>query len=158
METLQFRDWLLEFDHERTVKAYELITIGSPEDCGCNECQAWVRHRGEVYPAEFLNLMSVLGITAKKEADVTGWEGGTVQPGTNRYTGEFLFVGKLLAGPDLYVPVPNTNGFNMVYSSLDARFDIGFSNRPAGMSVASTGFKGETQVAQLGFCTRVAFP
>ena len=158
METIKFRDWVLEIDRDRTISAYEKVAVGSPEDCDCQDCRAWIRHRPDVYPKSFLNLLLQLGISEVKEADVTAWEPTPTSDGTNRYTGEFVFVGRVVSGPDLFVPIRGGQGFNIVYSQFEANFEIGFSNQDVGFSVASQGFHNEMPVAQLGFATRSATP
>lgn len=39
MEIINYRNWVIEFDHEKTKQMYSLIARGSSEECNCEECQ-----------------------------------------------------------------------------------------------------------------------
>ena len=153
MKTINFREWTLQFDRDQTVAADAKIAVGSPEDCGCDDCLAWLRHRNTVHPESFLNLLDELGIPKSKEADVTAWE-PTTTTGTNRYTGEFVFVGRVISGPEMFIPMQDNRSFSIEYRAITANFEIGFSNQPISFSVASTAFGNDLPTVQLGFATR----
>jgi len=70
MESVVFGKWRLECDPEATRQAHLRISVGSPEACGCRECQNFAAARSQVYPPEVLSLFSQLGIDPQHEAEI----------------------------------------------------------------------------------------
>ena len=70
MRTLSFARWSLSSDMESTKERCAGLTIGAPEQCGCEPCRNFAAQRGEVYPAAALQLFENLGIEANREAEI----------------------------------------------------------------------------------------
>ena len=157
MERVTIESWVIDFDRTATVAAYEAVSVGSAEDCGCAECENWMVQRVHAYPSRFSQLLMTLGIDQRKETDVTGWEGGVAYPGSNRYTGEFAFVGQLVSGPEYYVPALG-GGYNFHHVELEPGFNVGFANEAVHVCAAHDAFKSFTPVCKVFFETRVAYP
>lgn len=97
METLRINLWAIEFDYDVTKSAYSKILQSDPERCGCSYCKNFILARQKVYPKEFLNVLTRIGIDSHKEAEVA--EFGEIKPGLHSYCGWFHFVGRILKRP-----------------------------------------------------------
>ena len=98
MESVVFGKWQLECNPEATRHAHNGITVGSPEACGCRDCQNFVVARSQVYPPMVLALFRQLGIDPQHEAEI--YHMGRLGPGKHLYGGWFHFVGAITAEGD----------------------------------------------------------
>ena len=53
-------------DYDTTYITYKSQPYGSPEECGCSDCQNYIKHREHIYPIEVKQLFSDLGIDSVK--------------------------------------------------------------------------------------------
>jgi hypothetical protein len=95
MEQMVFGRWRLCYDREATRQAYNAISIGGPERCGCCYCRNFAAARDQVYPAEVRALFENLGIDFSKEAET--YPSGRLKPGLHPYGGWFHCVGRIEA-------------------------------------------------------------
>ncbi len=102
MKELRIGDQLIRFDREGTVVAYSAVTQGWADRCTCSGCRNFALQRDGMYPAEFRDLLSTLGIDAAKEGEAVHYgPSGELQ----FYGGWFYFVGKLLQKGESIVSV-----------------------------------------------------
>jgi hypothetical protein len=88
------------FDREATLELYrQTITIPGADSCSCIPCKNFTAQRGNVFPQEFVQFLTTLGIDPLKEWEAFDYEFGEDQSG-HLYGGWFLFVGELAEGPD----------------------------------------------------------
>jgi hypothetical protein len=91
---LELGDQLVSYDTEAAVAAYSEMSNGGAERCGCAYCRKFIPQRARAYPAEFLTLLSRLGIDFTKEGEVFHY--GPSKDGSQLYGGRFYFVGRLI--------------------------------------------------------------
>ena len=92
MDQIQFGDQIIRIDNPRTRTAYELMTHGDADRCGCRYCLNFAAQRSSVYPAEFVSVLDQIGIDPAKEGEVyeLGLEGER-----RIYGGWFYFAGEI---------------------------------------------------------------
>jgi len=81
-----------------------------------------VAARPAVYPVEFTQLLSVLGIATDRESEI--WHGGEVAPGRHFYGGWFHFVGEVTEGPDCL-----RDSGSIELAELSSGFSVGLTQR-----------------------------
>jgi len=151
LETVRFRKWELAADAAATREAYAAIDIGWPEFCGCVHCRNFATARPTTYPAEALEVMGQLGITAALEQEVVPIE--PIGDGAYFYTGSFAFVGRLTSGPDFWRPKPGGGLMNDREATefLTPTFRMGFTTR---LTRTPKPFRGKS-VVQLEFAAEI---
>lgn len=97
-------------DRDTTARAYQLAEGGGSETCVCNGCRNFRIARDRVFPADFLALLSDLGIDPRKDAEVVHY--GANEPGMHMYDGWFHFLGTL-AGNGASERVQLGDGFSV---------------------------------------------
>ncbi len=120
MQKLEFRRWVISYDPEATRRAYEAISFGSPEQCGCTDCRNFAAAREVIYTRGVLSVLDRLGIDQRKEAEI--YYGGPIGGGRHVYAGWFHFVGSIESGEDAWSP----DGMFRPDSVSDS-LEIGFS-------------------------------
>ncbi len=115
--------WQLEVDPLATARAHAARESGDPETCGCLYCRNFVSARQVAYPAEFVQLLSELGVPPNRESEV--FQYAEVEPGLHLYGGWFHFVGSVSAGPDAQPGGPS--GGAMTLTHINDRFSLGFT-------------------------------
>lgn len=119
---ISYRNWDFEVDFERTKHVYALVESGSPENCSCGDCKNFALNRENIYPQEFKNLLSDLGIDYKKESEIFSI---SLDKNTSQYGGWFHFKGKILKGKDANIPLGN-NANNVEFFKISEEFEIAF--------------------------------
>lgn len=119
MHPVRYHAWAIQVDVEATARAYAQLSTGEAEKCGCRDCLNWISHRLSAFPAEFIQFIRQLGIDPLKETEIAEYEGGGVEPSRNLYSGEFLFHGELLSGPDCFRPHADGKGCSLELEPLD---------------------------------------
>jgi len=142
MESVVFGKWRLECDPEATRQAHLHISVGSPEACGCRECQNFAVARSLVYPAVVLSLFTQLAIDSQHEAEI--YHMGRLGSGRHLYGGWFHFVGTIASEGDTIGP------FDMEQED-DLPFRLFFTNKP---NLLEESFVGKP-VVQLEFVAHV---
>ena len=99
MKTTVFDEWIIECDEWITASAYSKISCGSAQECGCDDCQLFVKLCPSIFPRRVRDLLEGLGIDLKKEKEVSEFGFGRARPGMNLYIAEYDFYGKLLLAP-----------------------------------------------------------
>lgn len=98
MDVVNCRRWVLQVDREATLQAYAATAAAGSDECKCAYCRNFAAAREQVYPAEFLALLTRLGIDYRKDAEV--WE---VSPDNSRmrfYSGLFHFIGSIVSSDE----------------------------------------------------------
>ena len=109
-------------DYDQTYKTHQSQLQGSPEECGCDDCQNFVKRREEIYPSEIKELFYNLGVDYKKESEIM-WN-GDIAPNLHSYSGFFHFKGRF-KGKNCVIPTSNTSAW-FDLTRLTDRFSIGF--------------------------------
>src|SRR6266851_7468631 len=94
MESVHFGRWELSCDPESTRKAYAAISIGGPEECGCQPCLNFAAARTQIYPPNVLALLLNLGISSNREVEI--YYMARMESGRHLYGGWFHFVGPMV--------------------------------------------------------------
>lgn len=124
-KAVKYRNWIFEVDFDRTIEVYQKTEKGCPESCGCNNCKNFSLNREQIYPTEFKNLLSKLGIDYKKESEI--YHMFRAKNGKHFYGGWFHFKGKIIAGKDCKIKLSN-GGTTLNTINLGEDFQIGFLN------------------------------
>jgi hypothetical protein len=95
VEELRLGDQVARYDRDATIAAYALMPVGGADRCGCVHCRNFAAQRDTVYPNEFRDLFSRLGIDSNKEGDVYD-KVGPFDLRTRPTGGWFYFVGQLI--------------------------------------------------------------
>ncbi len=82
MREVVFKDWKFEVDFELTQRAYEKQSIGSSDDCVCDNCENFRLQRETIFPEEIKALFEKLGIDFRKEVEVNGY--GEIEKGIRK--------------------------------------------------------------------------
>jgi hypothetical protein len=98
VQSVRFGRWEISSDAESTRKVYASISIGGPEECGCEPCLNFAAARAGIYPAEVLALFEKLGIAPNREVEI--YHMARLSSGKHLYGGWFHFVGSILSGAD----------------------------------------------------------
>lgn len=120
--------WRIKVDAEATAAAYLKLPHGEAVECGCRDCQNWTVQRNAALPFSFLDLLKKLGVDPEKETELSEFEGGAVDPTLNLYTGEYLFIGHIEAGPDCFEESRDGKGANLKLESVLGDLKVGFSS------------------------------
>lgn len=126
MQTLEYKEWRLAFDAERTRRAYAKLESGSSEQCGCAYCRNFAAVRSQAYPSEVLDLFDRLGVDPRKEAE--SYQTHREQSGRHFYGWWLHFVGRIVAGRDVKVPA-DENTSRLELASLTDDHAIGFTEQ-----------------------------
>ncbi|PYL51601.1 MAG: hypothetical protein DMF33_10235 [Verrucomicrobia bacterium] len=127
MKTTVFDEWIIECDEWITASAYSKISCGSAQECGCDDCQLFVKLCPSIFPRRVRDLLEGLGIDLKKEKEVSEFGFGRARPGMNLYIAEYDFYGKLVAGPDAMEP--QGSGFTINLRDIEEGAQLGFTER-----------------------------
>jgi hypothetical protein len=95
VDELRLGDQMACYDRDATIAAYALMPVGGADRCACVHCRNFTAQRDSVYPKEFRNLLSQLGIDPNKEGEVYDMVGPCdlrVRP----TGGWFYFAGQLI--------------------------------------------------------------
>jgi hypothetical protein len=147
METIAIRRWRLQSDPEATRTAFSNRPLGSPESCGCSDCQNFAAARDRAYPSEVLAIFEQLGIDSHKESQI--WHYCREGSGFHHYGGFFHFVGIIESGTDAKRIVNGHVTFDLELIGDD--FEFGFTSNAA---LVPKSFAG-AQVVQLEFQTKI---
>jgi hypothetical protein len=98
MESVRFGRWELNCDPDATKKAYAAVSLGGPEECGCNPCLNFAAARNQIYPPSVLALLRNLGISPDREVEI--YYMARMETGRHLYGGWFHFVGSIVSGAD----------------------------------------------------------
>ncbi len=126
MEIIKYRNWEIEFNHEKTKKMYSIIAQGSSNECECEECQNFRIVKDSIYPEEIKTLFTTLGIDINKEI-----ENYCMDPDLSKHlsAGWFHFVGKVKE-------LTHTNPDKSLYfEEISPDFQIGFDFRSPGLVI-----------------------
>jgi hypothetical protein len=129
MTELRIGDQLISFDREATAAAYSQVSQGWADRCTCQGCRNFVLQRDRIYPVEFRDLLSTLGINPAKEGEAVH-DGPTGD--FHSYGGWFYLVGELLEKGETVVSVrvkDDSRGFHRVevLPSSSAEFKYWFT-------------------------------
>lgn len=97
MIEVNYGDWVIECDPERTRQIYASLGPTGPLECTCLHCKNFQAARSRVYPTDVLDLFARMGIEPLIENEV--YEMGALEPGVHLYGGWLHLVGKILARP-----------------------------------------------------------
>lgn len=126
VQSVRFGRWEINSDAESTRKAYDSVSIGGPEECGCGPCLNFAAARTEIYPADVLALFEKLGITPNREVEI--YHMARLSSGRHLYGGWFHFVGSILSGADAAKQVAE-NIWQPDLEGTSENFSLGFSSR-----------------------------
>ncbi len=70
MESIHFGRWQVNFDPESTRKAYAAVSMGGPEECGCEPCLNFAAARDQIYVPQLVALLEKLGISPHREVEI----------------------------------------------------------------------------------------
>ncbi len=146
VEVIQFREWELIVDKELTKQTYDKIETGSPESCGCNDCNNFILNREIIYPDEIKKLLCNLGIDYQKESEV--WSCCQQENGVQLYSGWFHFKGQF-KGKNCMIPT-DTESSIFDLTPVNENFSIGFR-----YDNALTYFDDKNDIVQIEFSTSV---
>ena len=118
-QIVHFHAWSLQVNSSATAAAYSKLASGEAECCGCLDCRNWIESREDSLPPTFVAFLQELGVDRRKETEVSEYEGGAIDPNMNLYSGEFLFHGRVLSGPDCYQPHSDGKGAAVVLSPFE---------------------------------------
>ncbi len=93
-----FGQWQFEFDPKATQAAYARVDHGGSERCICNGCRNFVVARSHVFPRDFLELLTTLGVDPLKDGEA--YHNARLAPGRHDYAGWYHFVGQLTVDGD----------------------------------------------------------
>jgi len=128
--------WTIAYDPVTTALIMARMTSGSPERCGCMDCQNWIASRESAFPPEIKLLFQRLSIRADRESEM----GTALDLGNNRclYNGWFHFVGQIVHGPSIYTSIATVEPhgkhesgkvFQLTLHHVSDTFSIGFSDK-----------------------------
>ena len=126
MDAIRFGRWELLYDPELTGKSYASVTVGGPEECGCDPCLNFIAARQQIYKPGVLELFRKLGISHDREVEI--YHLARVSPGRHLYGGWFHFVGSIASGADAAMQVTE-NSWRPALEKTSESFSLGFSSR-----------------------------
>lgn len=129
MRRLTVGPWTLEVDSEATSVAYEKVPQGAAAECGCTDCRNWIEQREIALPSEFSKVLREMGVDPSKETEISEFEGGAVDPTLNRYTGEYLVIGRVISGPDCFEETEDGKGATYKLKPFVSDFNVGVSSK-----------------------------
>jgi hypothetical protein len=127
MHKVKFDRWTVSVDIDATAAAYARLEKGDAQSCGCEDCRNWIDQRAKVFPVAFVDLLRDLGIDPLKETEVSDY-GASLVPGFNLYTGEYLFIGELIEGPDCFAVQPGGKDYSLELLPVFGDLKIGLSS------------------------------
>jgi hypothetical protein len=148
MESIRFGRWELMCDPELTRKSYASVTVGGPEECGCDPCLNFIAARQHTYQSVVLELFDKLGIFCEREVEI--YHMARLKPGRHLYGGWFHFVGSIVAGADAAKQI-SENIWQPALEKTSESFSLGFSSR---IALAREPFK-NLPLVQLEFTAEV---
>jgi len=148
MESIHFGRWQLSCDPESTRKAYSAVSMGGPEECGCEPCLNFAAARDQIYVPELVALLEKLGISANREIEI--YHMARLESGRHIYGGWFHFVGSIISGADAAKKVAE-NVWQPDLEETSEYFSLGFSSRVA---LVRDSFKG-LPLVELEFTAKV---
>jgi hypothetical protein len=82
MDTIAYRDAVIEFDRDATHAEYAKLRRGAADECHCEACQNFIaaRDAGLVYPNEANDLLAALGTDLGKEWELCDFAEPTREP------------------------------------------------------------------------------
>jgi len=114
MTKLRIGDQLIDFDREATVAAYSQVSQGWVDRCTCQGCRNFALQRDSVYPVEFRDLLSTLGIDPAKEGEAVHYG---PKGDFHSYGGWLYLVGEVLEKGESVVSVQakdHSRGFHRI--------------------------------------------
>ena len=126
MDSIRFGRWELMCNPELTRKSYASVTVGGPEQCGCDPCLNFIAARQQIYNPDVLELFKQLGISHNREVEI--YHMARVGPGRHLYGGWFHFVGSIASGADAAMQVAE-NTWQPALEKASESFSLGFSSR-----------------------------
>ena len=148
VDSIRFGRWELSCDPESTRKAYAAVSIGGPEECGCEPCLNFAAARGQVYAPDVLALLEKLGISPNREVEI--YHIAREESGRHLYGGWFHFVGSIISGADAAKQVAE-NTWQPDLEETSEYFSLGFSSR---LELVRAPFK-QLPLVQLEFTAKV---
>jgi hypothetical protein len=142
-EEQSFERWQYIVDVDTTRKSYSALVQGDAAECGCSDCLIWIKYRASVIPVHVQRWFERIGIDITKEIEVSEYEGG---PATNLYIGEYLFVGRMISGPDPYVPTVDGKGASLEPIEIFPGFSLGLSSSGTFGPPVPSSFQGHSLV------------
>lgn len=128
MDEIEFPGWQIKYDRPATVAAYDRISIGGPDACGCAACRNWAAIRREVIPNNFQSLLDQLGIPPDREIEV--YHNGRLTSGLHSYGAWYHFVGHVSVGERELAPHVRLAPFAWYFHSHPALLDEAFARLP----------------------------
>ncbi|MFJ7826640.1 hypothetical protein [Psychrobacillus sp. NPDC096623] len=124
MDQIKVGSWDIEIDVNRTkefYKNYHLITEG----CSCDFCANYVL-ACDIFSQDIMNIFNLLGIDPRKEGEVSEYMEN--EDGTHLYGGFYHVVGRIIKGPNLWVPTKKGSEVSSPTFINYKGIEIGFSN------------------------------
>jgi hypothetical protein len=117
MERVEFRDWHILVDREKTVYLYTHCVTSFVANTKCIECRNFVLLRDDAYPADLMTFFAQLGIDPFREVEVDHYQ--LPEHGRAQYYVELWFVGRLLDDHDTPLePMPYTERDHIPFTAL----------------------------------------
>ena len=126
MESVHFGRWELSCDPESTRKAYAAVSMGGPEECGCEPCLNFAAARDQIYESNVRALLEKLGVSPNREVEI--YHTARLESGRHLYGGWFHFVGSIISGADAAKQVAE-NVWQPDLEKTGEYFSLGFSSR-----------------------------
>jgi hypothetical protein len=126
MESIRFGRWQLSCDPESTRKAYAAVSMGGPEECGCQPCLNFAAARDQIYVPELVTLLEKLGISRSREVEI--YHMARLESGRHLYGGWFHFVGSIVSGADAAKQIAEKT-WQPDLEEAGEYFSLGFSSR-----------------------------
>jgi len=126
MESINFGRWKLTCDPESTRKAYAVVPMGSPEECGCEPCLNFIAARQQIYKPDVLELFRKLGISHDREVEI--YHMARLGPGRHLYGGWFHLVGSIVSGADAARQIAENTWQPHLEKTSDS-FSLGFRSQ-----------------------------
>ncbi len=137
MHHLELPGWQILYDHEATVAAHLKIPTGGARSCDCDPCRNWAASRVPIIPAEFRELLELLGIPLDREREV--YHNCRLDSGLHSYAGWYHFIGQVLTGEQEDAALVAFGSFSIFFHSSPALLPKAF----AGLAVVQLEFEAE---------------
>lgn len=137
--------WVVDVDPASTAKRH----ASRPPGCGCEcrDCVEFLASTDRIFPDEFRQLLTSLGVDAGKPSELCHC--GQDETGRSIVAGWYHLVGRLVSGADALVPTGEGGG-TVDLETLVGSLEIGFTTR---LAVVPDEFDGDS-VLQLEFGIR----
>jgi hypothetical protein len=126
MESIHLGRWQLGCDRESTRKAYAAVSMGGPEECGCEPCLNFAAARDQIYEPEVRALLEKLGVSPNREVEI--YHMARLESVRHLYGGWFHFVGSIISGADAAEKIAE-NMWRPNLEEISEYFSLGFSSR-----------------------------